>query len=89
MAGSSTSLCRLPAMTSPSFSHENSGSRGAAIQSAKFFSMEARASTMALSSPLMTSSQVWEGGSGIHVARSPMGSNFPSTASDHLAPMCS
>eukprot|EP00959_Pyramimonas_sp_CCMP1952_P361702 7575063-Pyramimonas_sp.AAC.1 len=76
-------------MASPSFSHENSGPSGAAIWSAKFFSIEARAFTMALSSPLMTSSPVWEGDSGIHVVRSLMGSTSASTANVRLLPMCS
>eukprot|EP00959_Pyramimonas_sp_CCMP1952_P324458 6791225-Pyramimonas_sp.AAC.1 len=49
--------------------------------------MEARASPMALSSPLMTSSHVWEGEAGIHVVRPGMGSNPLSTASVHLSPM--
>eukprot|EP00959_Pyramimonas_sp_CCMP1952_P432797 9063407-Pyramimonas_sp.AAC.1 len=66
MAGSSTSLCRLLLIASPRLSHENCGSSGAAIRSAKFFSMEARAFPMALSSPLMTSSPAWEGEAGIH-----------------------
>eukprot|EP00959_Pyramimonas_sp_CCMP1952_P294929 6168573-Pyramimonas_sp.AAC.1 len=79
MAGSSTSLCRLLRMAPPRLLHENSGSSGAAILSAEFFSMEARAFTIALSSPWVTSSPVCEGDSGVHVVTSQMGSNLSST----------
>eukprot|EP00959_Pyramimonas_sp_CCMP1952_P152930 3199347-Pyramimonas_sp.AAC.1 len=74
-------------MVSPRLLHESSGSSGAAILSAKFFSMEARTFTIALSSPWMTSSPVCEGDSGIHVVRSRMGSDLSSTVGVHLLPM--
>eukprot|EP00959_Pyramimonas_sp_CCMP1952_P108502 2268791-Pyramimonas_sp.AAC.1 len=73
-------------MASPSLSQENKGSSGAAMRSAKLFSMEVLAFLMASSSPFMVSSPVWAGAAGIHVVRSLTGSNSSSVCRRNLVP---